>query len=149
MLWPRPWGAAPRDHHFRHTCIFEEIIYGKRFVFCFKNVTFPFHDTISLLSNLFLLIQARSEQFKICFLLDDMVTLEYSLFLCSRRVKRLYLKLDSGPHHKLNRLPVLGYNFKNSSSYNNWVFVCLFLKPKPLTMVFPSSSGGMVSMSTS
>lgn len=64
-----------------------------------------------------------------------MIILDYSSSLCSRRVKILDLKLDSGPYGKLNGVPVLGYNSTNSSSYD-YEYLLLFFKPNTTTMSF-------------
>lgn len=56
---PRPCSAALRGSTFQHTCIFEEVIYGKGLVCVSKNVNFPFHGTIPLPFNRSLPTQAR------------------------------------------------------------------------------------------
>lgn len=78
---------------------------------------FPFMRQSPCLLTCSFQLRPEEEQFKkVCF---NVVILEYPLSLCSRRVKRLDLKLDSGPYHKLDGLPVLGHNSTNSNSYDN------------------------------
>lgn len=85
--------------------------------FCF--VSFSWHNPLPCLQTFSFQFRAEEEQFEIAPFCSNVVNLEDSLSLGSRRVKILYLKSDSGPQLKLDRLPVPGYNLKNSSSYDN------------------------------